>query len=347
VKRIPLVALVIGPLAVGAFAFAQEDVPTFRSGAQLALTGFHVVAKKQYITGLTAADFQLLVDGKPHPITVFESNRSDLPIDLVLLFDVSGSVTGRGLLDDKLFRENLLADLPGVTLSVYYFGGPPKGDLVRMCGPTQDPVALARAFQGVVKKGPGEQVFDLGKPGKNSLIYESIERALQDSARPGSNAIQMMLAVSDGEPGGDREPTAAANAAQRAGVPVYPLVVGHQARISEFELSNEAPPRLNESEHDTEVRANYRRKTFEEEEALAASFASLGDLTGGRAFDPPDLNGGSARDVIRSIADAVRNEYVAGFAPEPGNPPVEHRIEIRLIGHKEARLTGGSREAVY
>jgi len=86
-----------------------------------------------------------------------------MPVEIVLLFDTSGSVTGNGLLDERLFRESLLAGLPDVKISVYSFGGLPKGSLNRVTGPTSDPVILRRAFQAVVKRVPGEASFDLGK----------------------------------------------------------------------------------------------------------------------------------------------------------------------------------------
>ena len=51
------------------------------------------------------------------------------PVEIVVVFDSSGSVHGAGLLDERLFRDNLLADLPEVTVSVYSFGGPPVTSL--------------------------------------------------------------------------------------------------------------------------------------------------------------------------------------------------------------------------
>lgn len=342
---IPLLA-VAGGIAAVSVSFEQDGVATFRSDAALVLTGFHVTANKRYVAGLTVADFGLLVDGRPRPITTFEGNQRGVPVEIALLFDTSGSVTGRGLLDDKLFRDDLLAALPGVALSVYSFGG--HGDrLTRFCGATRDAAALQQAFQGVVKKGPGEAGFTLGKPGKDSLIYESIVKTLEESSHSITPGVRMLLVVSDGLPGGDQDPAAAVTVAREAGVPVYPLLVGHQARISGFGMENSAPPRSGEDEHAFSVRQDYRKKQFDEAEGEAAAFAGLGDATGGRSFDPPELNAAAARGVIRSLADEVRAQYVAGFSPEPESPPASHRIEIRLKGHKEAKLVGGGRLAVY
>jgi hypothetical protein len=86
---------------------------------------------------------------------------------------------------------------------------------------------------------------------------------------------------------------------------------------------------------------------FDQTEEQSAAFASLGDSTGGRSFDPPQLDASTARRIIQSLADEVRAEYIAGFSPEPGSPPASHRIEIRLKGRKDGKLVGGSRAAVY
>ena len=329
-------------------------LPTFRSDTQLALTGFHVVVAKRNLIGLTASDFQLLVDGRPRAITTFEHGGGvSTPVEIVLLFDSSGSVHGAGLLDERLFRDNLLSGLPGVSLSVYEFGGPPVTSLVRACGPTSDQLVLRRAFQSVIRKLPGEAAFDLHKPGKDSLIYEAIVETLRDCARHPRPVARLMLVVSDGLPGGELNPASAAGAALEMGIPIYPLLVGHQARIAEFNMRIAASPRPGETEDaapgsTAAAHARYAQKVFDREEAQAGLFASLGEATGGRSFDPPELNSAAARDIIGFLAGDVRTEYIIGFSPEPGLTPSPHKIEIRLLGtNRGAKIIGGSRMAVY
>jgi len=118
-KGIRTLTLLAGAVAFSSRSVGQDSppggLPTFRSETQLVLTGFHVVAAKRNIAGLTASDFQLLVDGQPHAITTFEQSGSiNTPVEIVLVFDSSGSVHGAGLLDERLFRDNLLAGLPEV-----------------------------------------------------------------------------------------------------------------------------------------------------------------------------------------------------------------------------------------
>jgi len=201
-----------------------------------------------------------------------------------------------------------------------------------MCGPTSDPLVLRRAFQSVVKKLPGEEAFDLHKPHEESLIYEAIIETLRDCARHPRPVARLMLVVSDGLPGGELNPAQAASTAQQMGIPIYPLLVGHQARIAQFNMRMEAPPRPGETPKDAAAHARYAQTVFEHEEAQAGLFVGLGVATGGRAFDPPELNPSAARDVIGFLAGEVRTEYIIGFSPEPGATPSPHKIEIRLLG---------------
>jgi len=81
---------------------------------------------------------------------------------------------------------------------------------------------------------------------------------------------------------------------------------------------------------------------------VAEPAAYLVEATGGRSFDPPELNPSAARDIIGFLAGEVRTEYIIGFSPEPGSRPSLHKIEIRLLGsNRGAKMIGGSRMAAY
>ena len=79
-KGIRTLTLLAGAVAFSPRSFGQDTLPgglpIFRSDTQLVLTGFHVVAAKRNVTGMTASDFQLWVDGRPHSITTFEQGPS-------------------------------------------------------------------------------------------------------------------------------------------------------------------------------------------------------------------------------------------------------------------------------
>ncbi|HEX6464217.1 MAG TPA: hypothetical protein VFZ98_07190 [Vicinamibacterales bacterium] len=50
----------------------QQDVPQFRSGVDVAQFTVTVLDKNRHpVTGLTASDFEVLVDGSPRPLAAF------------------------------------------------------------------------------------------------------------------------------------------------------------------------------------------------------------------------------------------------------------------------------------
>src|SRR3954453_19698201 len=89
--------LVLRPLCLlSAFAcavpaFAGDDPAVFKSDVALTRVDAQVVdSVGRPITGLQASDFVLRVDGKVQPIRNFASES--MPIDILLLLDVSGSM---------------------------------------------------------------------------------------------------------------------------------------------------------------------------------------------------------------------------------------------------------------
>src|SRR4051794_36099636 len=89
--------LVLRPLCLlSAFAcavpaFAGDDPAVFKSDVALTRVDAQVVdSVGRPITGLQAKDFVLRVDGKPQPIRNFASES--MPVDILLLLDVSGSM---------------------------------------------------------------------------------------------------------------------------------------------------------------------------------------------------------------------------------------------------------------
>src|SRR5258708_7578946 len=82
--------LSIALLLASALALAQDDV-TFRSGVALVHIDAEVTSSDgSILTGLTKADFRVLDDRKEQTILHFSAEEE--PLDLILLFDISGSM---------------------------------------------------------------------------------------------------------------------------------------------------------------------------------------------------------------------------------------------------------------
>lgn len=76
------------------FAAAAQETPTFRSGVSLVHVDAEVAAADgRILTGFTKDDFRILDQGKEQPILHFSSGED--PLDLILLFDISGSMKSK------------------------------------------------------------------------------------------------------------------------------------------------------------------------------------------------------------------------------------------------------------
>jgi Ca-activated chloride channel homolog len=106
-------ALLIAPVADSRAGqdSAQQPSPVFRAGADAVTVDASVQRDRKPVTGLSAADFEVLDNGVPQ--TIANVAYEKLPIDVTLLLDVSASVTGE-VLDElrralRLVRADLAA----------------------------------------------------------------------------------------------------------------------------------------------------------------------------------------------------------------------------------------------
>ncbi len=323
---------------------AQTPQPdaTFRSETRLALVGFHAVQKNRYVDNLTADDVQLLEDGKPQKIAVFEGpgtgGRRTVPVEVILLFDVSMSVMNENLLDPLVLKQGLLDGIgPEARISMYAFAQ----RMQRFCPPTRDLEQMKTAF---------DQILHFAHLG--TRIYEAIMFAAHDSAKAGGNVTRLMLIFSDGEPTTKTKPEEAVKVANAEGIQLYPVVLGHE-RVKQI-LSrasggggaggmggrgNAGNPNAN-APNNAQIRArDMEQEMFE--------FASIGEATGGRSFDPPTVSATIIRTILAGLVDQVRSQYVMGYEPGAAGDGKAHKVQVRLVAKDKGKLRGGVRTVTH
>jgi VWFA-related protein len=355
--------LIVLPLLL----LAQQP-PVFHSDTSLALVRFQVVHDNTYVLNLNPEDVQLLEDGKPRKFTVFENGRAEGRnnlVDLVLLFDISGSVLNAGLLNPLVFKNSVLDGLPNVRLAVYGF----SDDLRRYCPPTRDMAVLEAAFHSLGERATGETIA-LKPPPKRSnkrpgtWIYEAIIAAAIDvSPKPDvhstvsfdpsagdagelpSLSTAMMLVFSDGLTNGSSAvPEDAAATAQELGVAVYPAVLGYKNILDQIKQVREASGVRPDQ---VEPRSNVRLMNLEGQQAEVQRFTRLGPLTGGRAFDLPQISLAVMQQILTFMVGQIRHQYLVGFVPEASSSPRSHKLEVRLADKTQGTLMGGTRTLVH
>lgn len=331
----------------------QPDL-VFRTQTNLAMVKFHVIQKGQYAEDVRAEHIELLEDGKPQKVALFEGpgegGRRTLPVEIILLFDVSLSVMDDNLLDSYAIRDKVLDGLGGnVGVSVYAFGG----KLKKFSPPTNDIEKLKKALDGVYK---------FTNPG--TPLYESIMRVSKEAYDSGGpNVTRAMVIFSDGELTTKEKPEKAAAVANFYGVTLYPVLLGHDRAIKQAMQGNPSPtggygnvmgqnparggppfgpgsmnnPQVNQAQ-------SQRMARLRDKEAQMLEFASVAPPTGGRSFDPPSINGVMIKAILSAIVAGVRSEYVAGFYPPSSEGEKQpHKLEVRLLDKSKGKLSGGAR----
>jgi VWFA-related protein len=98
-------------LATATLLAGQDQTPqrTFRTGANVVRVDVSARDGRRAVTGLAASDFVITDNGVPQQITEVSYGR--LPIDVTVALDISGSVTGRMLLELRSAVLDLMKDL--------------------------------------------------------------------------------------------------------------------------------------------------------------------------------------------------------------------------------------------
>ena len=158
---------------------AQDRPAVFRAGADVVSVDTSVQRDRRPVTGLKAADFDLLDNGVPQEITEVVYER--LPIDVTLLLDVSASVTGATL--DELGRalHQLRADLgPTDRLRLLTF----NMSVRRLVDFTQPAANIDQALASVRAAG-------------STAVFDSLAVALTAVDTPGRR--RLIVLFSDGQ----------------------------------------------------------------------------------------------------------------------------------------------------
>jgi VWFA-related protein len=357
---------VLSWLLLAAAASAQQP-PDFRVEADLVLVPFHVSRNNAYVLNLKPEDIRLLEDGAPRPFSVFEfggANKRKLPVDIVLLFDYSCAMLQTGMFDPTVFKNGLLDGMDNVRVSVYGFGG----ELRRYCRPTRDMAVYGPALRALVQRQPVNEIqLELPpkrKGGPDTWIYEAVIAAARDAmprpyvssdieyrpvAQPRDETISqgnvLMMVFSDGIPTTNSVPEDASAVCQRLGVPVYPVVLCHNLLLDRIKQVQETG---RDRQGNLTSAANARMMDLRAAEKHVEDFGRLGELTGGRSFDSPQLSLEAMRQILSFMVGQVRNQYVAGFVPEKtGAPERQHKLEVRLLDKGTGKVVGGSRTVVH
>src|ERR1700730_2202422 len=146
---------------VNALLAVAQDRPLFKADVSLVHVDAEVVDGPRLLTGFQKEDFQVFDNKELQTILYF--SQSEEPLDLILLFDVSGSMKPKLQNTAATTRAALMELAPGDRVAVMTFGGTSK--VVQPF--TENLGEVERSIQSAV----------LGKAGGGTRILSAVQNA--------------------------------------------------------------------------------------------------------------------------------------------------------------------------
>jgi Ca-activated chloride channel family protein len=292
------VAAALG-IATPAAQPATQEQPVFRGASDLVRVFVTVMDRDgRLVTTLARNEFEVRDEGKPQPITLFDNTPQ--PIRLVVMMDVSGSMTG----NLQLLRA----------ASGQLFNRLSPEDVARV-GTFGRDVTVSETFTRDVR-ALHEALPEAIEPDAPTPLWRGIDTAI-DAFEKTAEPRPVVLVLSDGK---DSGPTSfrqryvsqmeVIERARREGVMIY--AVGMRSRSGQPRMPGLGPQGL---------------QAMLTEDLPDAGLARVAEETGGGYTEirfGQDLGAAFAR-----VADELHSQYLLGYAL-PKRDGKEHEIEVRL-----------------
>ncbi len=190
----------------------DEQTPTIRVETRLVNVTVNVVdAKGAPVAGLGREDFQIVEDGKPQKIAVFE-RESNTPLSIVMAIDTSGTVLTNERLEKnaaKGFVRALLRDQDELDLMDF-------ADDVREIVPFTNQKRQIEAGLNQLQRGDETALYD--------AVYLGSQRLSETRNDAGRRRV-LMLITDGGDSKHTSRYTQAVEQAQRAGAMIYAIII--------------------------------------------------------------------------------------------------------------------------
>jgi len=289
VSRLPVWAS-LGALTLGGTGLAQ--VPVFRAAVDAVLVDVEVLDGGRAVSGLATRDFELLDRGVPQAIEA--GSLKDVPIDLTLLLDTSGSVLGRRL--DRLKT--------GIRDTAQWLRADDRWRVISVEHVLHEVVPMQAASKPTA--------IDALQAGGGTALYDAVIAGLLQPTTPGRR--QMLVVYTDGD-----DASSITNAAAMLDV----------ARLSDAEVHvvvpiENASKQLEGSTGSAVPVAADSGGLFPNEDI----FTELTARTGGRLFivDYED----SVGSAFKRIISEYRTSYVLQYTPTGVTREGWHDLTVRV-----------------
>lgn len=282
-------ALAIGPLAA-------SQKPVFRAENRTVTVYATVQDGDRLVTGLGREQFEVLDNGRPQPITLFDNGI--LPISIVVMLDMSGSMLGNLALLRNAAVQMFTRLLPDDRARVGSFG---ENILITPTF-TNNQDELIRALW---------LDFEAGGP---TPLWRAVNMAM--GALAGVDGRRVVLVLSDGKDSGR------GNMLEAGRPPATLAGVMHRAQVEQFLVYAIGMRSRAESRS--------RRGRFSMPPTLVEPDPGLRELaaeSGGGYFEIDETS--ALGPAFARVADELHRQYLVGYAL-PEEDGREHVVEVRV-----------------
>jgi VWFA-related protein len=307
----------VQPIAVFAslalLAYGQQ--PTIRTEVPLVIAPVTVTdIKGRPVDGLTADDFVLTADQKPHPFLLDTSDSTLIPISIVIAIQANtfaGAVVAKihkvgGMIQPLITGERGEAAIVAFDEKVW-----------TVQGFSSDPSEIGDAFRKI-----------RASPDVGARMIDSVSKALTMLSERAANRRKVVLVISEAK---DRASEArlgeALRAAQRQNVTIY--AASYSAYTTPFTAKPEDLPPPEGGGFMTIFTEIGRLGKVNAADAFAR-------CTGGRHFSFTRQS--SLERSIASVGEELHSQYLLSFTPPKSDPAGYHTIDVKLRSPSGARV---------
>ena len=298
--RSRVMGILVASLSAAVSLTALQE-PIFRSGSDIVRVFVTATDRDaRLVTNLTQAEFEVRDEGKPQPVTVFDS--SPTPIQLVAMLDVSGSMEGN------------LPLLRNATAQLVERLGQDDGARIGTFGRDIN-------ISPVFTRDRGELLAALPReidPQAPTPLWRSVDQAMDAFKEGGGEKRRVVLVLSDGKDSGltsfkekFMSPAEIIDRARRDDVMIY--AVGMQSR-------SKRP--LNPGIGVGGLQAALMQDLPD------PGLARVAEETGGGYAEI--RYGENLAEAFAKVADELHSQYLLGYAPPKKDGKV-HRIDVKVL----------------
>lgn len=283
-------------LAVPVAALSQQ--PTFRSGVDVVTVDVSVSRGGEHIGGLKAANFEVFDNDVKQKID--RVTLEQVPLEVYLAFDVSGSVAGERF--DQLARAagSLLDGLTAAdSVALVTFSA--KVDVLQPL--TGDFEAFRRAFSEI-------------KPSGQTALYDAALRTIGLRTRNDNRAVVVVL-TDQHDNASDTTQKQVVDAAERSDVIVYGVLADQESAVVGGTMGMGRGGQIGFRPPQAQFQIGFLR--------------SLADTTGGRVF----RTSAALRldEAFALVLDDARTRYILTYRPVKITPGW-HKLRVKLVDAK-------------